>query len=83
MKSLGPGKVVQAFNPRKLKQGVQGQPETKQVPNLIWDPPSAGGLHKNVGRKIRSSMPACIYLPAHLLEPTSTEDQLKKLALWD
>jgi hypothetical protein len=32
MKSLGPNKVVLAFNPKRLTQGdllVQGQPETK------------------------------------------------------
>jgi hypothetical protein len=36
MKSLGPGKVVHAFNPRRLRQGdlwVQGQPGAKQVPD--------------------------------------------------
>jgi hypothetical protein len=36
MKSLGPGKVVHSFNPRRLRQGdlwVQGQPGTKQVPD--------------------------------------------------
>ena len=34
-------------------------------------------------RKTRSSLPACTYLPAPLLESTSTEDQLKQLASWD
>ena len=37
MKSLGPGKVVQAFNPKRLRQGdpwVQGQPGTKKVKDL-------------------------------------------------
>ena len=36
MKNLGPGKVVHAFNPRRLKLlnlQVQGQPGTKQVPD--------------------------------------------------
>ena len=36
MKSLGPRKVVHAFNPRELRQGdlqVPGQPRTKQVPD--------------------------------------------------
>jgi hypothetical protein len=36
MKILGPGKVVQAFNPRRQRQAdiqVQGQPGTEQVPN--------------------------------------------------
>jgi hypothetical protein len=43
--------------------------------------PSAGDLQKDIGRKkIRSSLPACIYLPAHLLKPISTEEQLKQLA---
>jgi hypothetical protein len=35
MRSLGPGKVVYTFNPRRLRQGdlwVQGQPGTKQDP---------------------------------------------------
>jgi hypothetical protein len=51
---------------------------------LMWATPPAGDLHKDVGRrKIRSSSPACIYLPAQLLESTSTGDQLKQLALWD
>jgi hypothetical protein len=37
MKRLGPGKVVHIFNPRRLQQAdlwVQGQPGTKQAPNL-------------------------------------------------
>ena len=39
---------------------------------LIWAIPSAGGLHKDNGRrKMHSSLPAFTYLPAHLLEPTS------------
>ena len=51
---------------------------------LIWATPSAGDLHKDIGRrKISSSLPACIYLPADLLEPTSTKDLLKQLASWD
>jgi hypothetical protein len=36
MESLGPGKVVQVFNPRRLRQGdswVQGHSGTKQVPD--------------------------------------------------
>jgi hypothetical protein len=77
-----------------LRQGdlwVQGHPATKQVPDpgvvahtfnlghtFFWR------LHKDTGRrKIHSSLPACTYLPAHLLEPTSTENQLKHLATWD
>jgi hypothetical protein len=37
VKSLGPGKVVHAFNPRRLRQRdlwVQGQPGTEQLPDL-------------------------------------------------
>ena len=37
MKSLGPGKVVCAYNPRRCRKAdlwVQGQPGTEQVPNL-------------------------------------------------
>jgi hypothetical protein len=94
MKSLDPDKVVHAFNPRRLRQGdlrVQGQPGTKQVPDpgvvvhtLLCATPSAGGLHKDSGRSnVHSSSTACAYMPAHLLEPTSTEDQLKQLASWD
>lgn len=93
MKSLGPDKVVNTFNPRRLRQGdlwVQSQPGTLQVPiqawwytPLIWATPSSGDLHKNIGRrKIHSSLSACTYLPAHLLQYTSAEDQLK-LALLD
>ena len=35
MKSLGPGKVVHTFNPRRQKQAdlIQGQPGTEQVPS--------------------------------------------------
>jgi hypothetical protein len=94
MKSLGPGKVVHTFNPRRLRQGelwVQGQPEIKQVPDSgmvvhtwIWATPSAGGLHKDIETmKNCFSSTACTYWPAHLLEPTSTEDQVKQLASWD
>jgi hypothetical protein len=94
MKSLGPGKVVHTFNPRRLRQGdlwVQGQPGSKQVPDpgvvvhtLIWATPSAGDLYKAIRRrKSHSSLPACTYLPAHLLEPASTEDRVKQLASWD
>jgi hypothetical protein len=51
---------------------------------VIWATPYAGGLHKDMERrKIHSSLPACIYLPAYLLEPTSTEDHLKQLASQD
>ena len=39
---------------------------------------SAGGLHKDNGRRKGSSLPACTYLPAHLLEPTSSGFQLKQ-----
>ena len=89
MKSLGPGKAVQALNRRRLRQGdlwVQSKPGTKQIPDpgvvvhtLIWATPSAGGLYKNIGRrKAHSSSTVCTCLQAHLLEPTSTEDQLKQ-----
>ena len=51
---------------------------------LIWATPSTGGLHKDMRRrKIQSSSCACTYLPGHLLEPTSIEDQLKQLASWN
>jgi hypothetical protein len=54
---------------------------------LIWTIPSAGGLHKDNGiRKSYSPSPACTYLPAHLIEPTSLGFQLiqkMQLALWD
>jgi hypothetical protein len=89
MKSLGPGKVVHAFNPRRLKQGVslgQNKPHITAwwYTPLIWATPSAGDLHKDIGRRqIHSSLPACPYLPAHLLESTSAEDQMKQLASWD
>jgi hypothetical protein len=94
MKSLGPGKVVYSFNPRRLRQGdlwVQGQPGTSKTQiqgwcytPLIWTTPSAGGLPKGIRRrKTHSSSPAYTYLLAQLLEPTSTEDQLKQLASWD
>ena len=48
---------------------------------LIWATSSSGGLHKGIGRRKNHSLTACIYLPAHLLEPTSTEDQLKNYPL--
>jgi hypothetical protein len=93
MKSLGPGKIVHAFNPRRLRPGISefkvspGQNKSQiqawwRTP-LIWATPSAGDLHKDIGRRKTHSLPACTYLPAHLLEPTSTEDQLKQLASWD
>jgi hypothetical protein len=92
--SLGPGKVVCAFNPRRLRQGdlwFQSQPGTKQVPdpgvvvhtfNLAT--PSAWGLHKDIGIwKIHSCPIAFTYFLVHLMEATSTEDQLKQLASLD
>jgi len=66
MKSLGPGKLVHVFNPRKLRQRdlwVQGEAGTKQVQAqwytlLIWATPSTGDLRKDSGRrKICSSSP--------------------------
>ena len=48
------------------------------VTPLIWDTPSAGDLYKDTGRRLTAST----YLTAHLLEATSTEDQLKQLPLW-
>jgi hypothetical protein len=91
MKCLGEGKVVHAFNPRRPRQSdlwVQYQSGIQQVSDpgsvvhtLIWATPSAGDLHKGIGRrKIHSSSTACTYLPAHLLESTSTKDQFKQLA---
>ena len=81
MKSLGTGKVVHALNPGRLRQDLLSlrSPWDKQVPDpgvvthtFNLDTPSAGGLHKDIGRrKILSSLPACTYLLAHLLEPTS------------
>ena len=91
MKSLGPGKVAHAFNPRRLGQAdfwVQGQSGTKQVPDLgmvvllIWATPSAGGLHKDSGRRKTcfSSTSVGTYL---LRTPAYTEGQLKQPATWD
>jgi hypothetical protein len=70
MKSLGSGKVVHAFNPRRLRQGdhwVQGQFGTSKSQIQAWwytpliqDTPSAGGLH-DIGR----------YTLLHLLALTS------------
>jgi hypothetical protein len=91
MKSLGPGKY--ATNPRKMWQSnlrVQGHPGKNQVPDLglvkhilIWATPYVGGLHKDIGRRKIHSSSVYIYLLAHLLEPTFTEDQLKYLPSWD
>jgi hypothetical protein len=96
MKNLGPGKVIHAFNPRRLRQAdlwIQGQPGTKQVPDpdvvlhtfnlghtFCWRPIQGYGR-----RKAHSSLTAYTYLSAHLLESTSTEDhlqQLKRAALY-
>jgi hypothetical protein len=70
------------MNPRRLKQrDLSSRPawdkNKSQVQAwchtpLIWATPSAEDLHKDMGRrKLGSSTPACTYLPAHLLEPTS------------
>jgi hypothetical protein len=91
VKSLGPSKVLYAFNPRRLRQGISefkvslGQSKFQiQVwwfTHLIWATLSVGGLHSDIGkRKICSSSTVYTYLPEHLLEPTSTEEQLKQLA---
>jgi hypothetical protein len=66
MKSLGPGKVVHAFNPRRLRQGdlkfkvnlgqSKSQFQKWWYTLLIWATPSDEDLHKDIGRrKIRSS----------------------------
>jgi hypothetical protein len=58
VKSLGPGKVVHAFNPRRLRQGdrwVQGslgqsksQIQAWWYTPLIWATPSARDLHEDI-----------------------------------
>ena len=94
MKSLGSGKVVHTFNPSKLRQRdlwVQGQPGTKQVPDPGVVAHTFNLGHTFCWRHTKGHwqkegllfFAACIYLPTHLLESTSTEDQLKQLALWD
>jgi hypothetical protein len=50
---------------------------------LTWATPSVRDLQEDTGRRKICFLPACTYLPAHLLEPTSTEEQLKQLASWD
>jgi hypothetical protein len=82
MKSLDPGNIVHAFNPRRLRQGhlwIKGQlggQSRSQIQvcwytSLIWAASSAGGLHKGFGRrKIYSSSPAYTYSSAYLLVPT-------------
>jgi hypothetical protein len=92
LESLGSGREVQDFNPRKLRQAdlwVQSQTGTKQVPDpsmvvftFNLGHTSARGLQKDTWRRFT-------YLPAHLLEPTSsgfqliTEDQVKQQASWN
>jgi hypothetical protein len=89
--SLGPDKVVHTFNPRRLRQGDlrvkvslgQSKPQILVwwYTALIWATPSAADLQKDIGRrKIHSSLPACTYLPAPLLESTSTQGKLKQPA---
>ena len=84
---------IVAMNPRRLRQGdlwVQGhlgqsksQIQAWWHTPLIWATPSAGDLHKDIGKK-NSFFFVCLHLlPAHLLQSTSTEDQLKQLASWD
>jgi hypothetical protein len=85
MKSIGPGKAVHTFNPRRLSMMISKiKINLEQNKSQIWDTPSAGGLLKDIGRrKICSSLHDFIYMPAHLLKSISPEDQLKQLALWD
>ena len=93
--SLGQCKVVYVFNPRRLSQWdlwVQGQPGTKQVPDPgmvvhtfnLGATSSAGDLLKDLRRrKTHFSLPACTYLPAHLLESTSVASQLIQKTTWN
>ena len=90
VKRLGPGKIVQTFTPRRLRQAdlwVQSKPGKMQFPDLVvvrhtfnLTIPS-GDLLQDNGRKKTHSSPACLCLPAHLFGPTSTENQLKQLTL--
>jgi hypothetical protein len=65
---------------KQISEFKTSQPGIEQVPNRgvvvhIFNLaiPSAGGV-KDSGRwKTHSSLPACPYLPAHLLEPASSE----------
>jgi hypothetical protein len=56
MKYLGPGKVVQTFDPgdRTHRSLSSGQPGREQIPNpgvVVDTIPSAGGLHMDNGEK--------------------------------
>lgn len=77
MKSLGLGKVVHAFNPKRLRQGdlwVQGQPGTKQDPDpgMVVHPFNLGHtfcwrLTKGRGKKEDSIFFACLHLLASII----------------
>jgi hypothetical protein len=90
---LRPGKVVQAFNPRRLRQGdfwVPSHPGTKKIPNpgmvlhffnlsytFCWRPTQGHWKKKD-------SLFSCLHLlDSTSLKPTSTENQQRQLALWD
>lgn len=78
MKNLGSGEVVYTFHPRRqkskeiskfkasMRQSKSEIQAWRYIP-LIWATPSAGDLHKGIG-KIHSLL-ACKNLLAHLLEP--------------
>ena len=88
MKSLGPSKVVCTFNARRLRQGnlwVQGQSETKQVPDsgMVVHTFCWRLMQRHWKKEDSLFFIAFIYLPAHLLESTSREDQMKQVALRD
>ena len=82
--TLGPGKVVYTFNPRRLSQEnlwVQGQPGTKQIPDAVMvDLGHTFCWRHTQGHWKKEdwlfSSPAWVYLPAYLLKPTSSEFQL-------
>jgi hypothetical protein len=74
MKNLGPGKIVQTFNPRRPKQGdlwVQGKVSLEQYKSqiqlwwhkpLIWATPSTGDLPKDIGRRKTLKTPLLLAL---------------------
>lgn len=85
MKNLHPDKVVHALIPehwgKEISEFMVSLGQNKpQIPAwwctpLVWNTPLTRDRHKNIGgRKIHSSLHACIYLSADLLEPTFTED---------
>jgi hypothetical protein len=99
MKSLGPGKVVQAFNPRRWRQAdlwVQSQAGTEQLPSKEQFKSRHSGTQSGPylllgNRKKKASFFfACLHLLASTSVgtyffriPAYTEDQLKQLASWD